>query len=168
MSGTSKFLKRLAQEVRDLLGTHADRTDNPHGVSKTQVGLSNVQNLPLADDAAVLAGANSSYLTPSSGRKLIAAEFKRVVKEEVTLATGATKAYNLASILATNAALYDIAYSDVFVKVKDPDSTSPTYGYFISAEAIALIGLKDTGEVLIKNLYESTLTFQVNIAVPRK
>lgn len=168
MSGTSKFLARLAQEVRGLIGSHEGRTDNPHGTTKAQVGLSNVQNLPLADDAAVLAGLNASYLTPSSGRKLVANEYKRLVKEEITIATNATKTYNVATMLSTNAALYDIPYSEVSVRVKDPDNTSPTYDHFIGAEAIALVGIKSTGEVLIKNLYETTLTFQVSIVVPRK
>lgn len=168
MSGTSKFLARLAQEVRGLIGSHEGRTDNPHSTTKTQVGLSNVQNLPLADDAAVLAGLNASYLTPSSGRKLVANEHKRLVKEEVAIATNATKAYNITTLLAPNAALYDIPYATVQVRVKDPDNTSPTFDHFIGAEAIALVGIKTTGEVLIKNLYETTLTFQVSIVVPRK
>lgn len=168
MSGTSKFLARLAQEVRGLIGSHEGRTDNPHNTTKTQVGLSNVQNLPLADDAAVLAGLNASYLTPSSGRKLVNNEYRRLVKEEITIATNATKAYNIATLLAPNAALYDIPYAVVQVRVKDPDNTSPTFDHFIGAEAIALVGIKTTGEVLIKNLYETTLTFQVTIVVPRK
>lgn len=168
MSGTSKFLTRLAQEVRGLIGSHEGRTDNPHTTTKSQVGLSNVQNLPLADDAAVLAGGNTTYITPATGRKLIANELKRLVKEEVVIASNATKAYNIATLLATNAGLYDLAYADVRVRVKDPDNTSPTYDHFIGAEAIALVGLKATGEVLIKNLYETSLTFQVTIVVPRK
>lgn len=168
MSGTTKFLKRLAQEVRALIGSHEGRTDNPHGVTKNQVGLSNVQNLPIADDAAVWAGMNASYLTPSSGRKLIQNEYKRVVKETVVIASNGTKTYNIATALATNANFYDIQYSTIDVKVKDPDASSPTFDYFIGAEAIALVGVKSTGEVLIKNLYETSLTFQINIAAPRK
>lgn len=168
MSGTSKFLKRLAQEVRGLVGGHEDRVDNPHAVTKAQVGLSSVQNLPLADDAAVWGGLNTTYITPSSGRMLIQNEFNRAVKETVVIASNATKTYNIATVLATNANAYDISYSAIDVKVRDPDSSSVTYEHFIGAEAIALVGIKSTGEVVIKNLYETSLTFQINIAVPRK
>lgn len=37
-------------EVAALIAPHVDRTDNPHGVTKTQVGLSNVGNFTISDD----------------------------------------------------------------------------------------------------------------------
>ena len=44
---------------------HASRTDNPHGVTKAQVGLGNVQNYGIASQAQAEAGTdNASYMTP--------------------------------------------------------------------------------------------------------
>ncbi len=168
MSGTAKFLSRFADEIKGLLGEHELDKNNPHNTNKAQVGLSNVQNYPLADDAAVLAGGNTSYLTPSSGRKLIGNEYKRLVAEEITLATNATKTYNVATLLGGNASLYELVQTEVKVTVKDPDNTSPTFGYHIGSEGVALVGIKDTGEVLIKNLYDSSLVFYVTIVAVRK
>lgn len=49
----------------NLVNTHASRNDNPHGVTKTQVGLSNVQNYPIATTAEAQAGVlNDKYMTP--------------------------------------------------------------------------------------------------------
>lgn len=47
------------------LNTHAARTDNPHGTTKAQVGLSNVPNYGVADyNTAVNGAANDSFMTP--------------------------------------------------------------------------------------------------------
>ena len=44
---------------------HASRTDNPHGVTKAQVGLGNVPNYPAASQAQAEAGAdNATLMTP--------------------------------------------------------------------------------------------------------
>lgn len=42
-NGTTEINKKLA-EVKSDLGSHKSNTDNPHGVTKTQVGLGNVTN----------------------------------------------------------------------------------------------------------------------------
>lgn len=60
----------LFQEV----STHVGRTDNPHSVTKAQVGLSNVQNYGLATLAEAQAGlVNTSYMTPLRTADAIAA-----------------------------------------------------------------------------------------------
>lgn len=47
------------------LAAHTGRTDNPHAVTKAQVGLGNVQNFAVATDVAARAGQeNTSYMTP--------------------------------------------------------------------------------------------------------
>jgi len=51
--------------VNPLLETHTLRNDNPHGVTKTQVGLGNVQNYGVATTEQAVAGtSNTLYLTP--------------------------------------------------------------------------------------------------------
>lgn len=95
-------------------------------------------------------------------------ERKNVVKETITLASGASKSYNLATLLGSAASAYDFARTEVRVRVKDTDATSATNGFFIGAEAVAVTGTKTTGEVKIVNLYEASAEFQVTIDVPRQ
>ena len=57
------------QTIEAVLGfaarAHMVNTNNPHGVTKTQVGLSNVLNYPLATQAQAEAGTtNTQYMTP--------------------------------------------------------------------------------------------------------
>lgn len=95
-------------------------------------------------------------------------ERKNVVKETITLASGASKSYNLATLLGDAASAYDFARTDVQVRVKDTEAASATNGFFIGAEAVMVSGTKTTGEVKIVNLYEASAEFQVAIDVPRK
>lgn len=53
------------QEVQDNLDAFVLRTDNPHGVTKAQIGLGNVENYAPADNTQGMDSANStSYITP--------------------------------------------------------------------------------------------------------
>ena len=55
----------VAEFVTSELDGHATRFDNPHAVSKAQVGLAEVQNFPIASSADVQAAAsNNHYMTP--------------------------------------------------------------------------------------------------------
>jgi hypothetical protein len=47
------------------INTHSGRTDNPHGVTKAQVGLSNVPNFAVADYSTAVTGSNNgTFMTP--------------------------------------------------------------------------------------------------------
>jgi hypothetical protein len=79
-AATNRFMTpvRTAQAIAVLVtakvDAHIARTDNPHSVTKTQVGLSNVQNYPIADTVAARAGvANDLYMTPAMTREAITA-----------------------------------------------------------------------------------------------
>jgi len=51
---------------------HIARTDNPHAVTKAQVGLGNVQNYGIASQAQAEAGsANNVYMTPLSTKQYV-------------------------------------------------------------------------------------------------
>lgn len=64
----------VAEFVTSELDGHATRTDNPHNVTKAQVGLSNVQNYPIATAAEAEAGvSNTTYMTPGRTADAIAA-----------------------------------------------------------------------------------------------
>lgn len=60
--------------AQSKVNAHASRTDNPHGVTKAQVGLGNVQNYGIATQAQAEAGtANNVYMTPLRVAQAIAA-----------------------------------------------------------------------------------------------
>lgn len=55
----------ITYQVGNTLTTHINRTDNPHSVSKTQVGLGNVDNFATASQADAQAGTrNDLFMTP--------------------------------------------------------------------------------------------------------
>ena len=77
-AATNRFMTpvRTSQAITALVGNKVDahiaRTDNPHGVNKTQVGLGNVGNYAVADAVAARAGvANDLYMTPAMTREAI-------------------------------------------------------------------------------------------------
>jgi hypothetical protein len=58
-------LQSSVNNVSSSLDAHASNTSNPHGVTKAQVGLGNVQNYGIATQAQAEAGtANNVYMTP--------------------------------------------------------------------------------------------------------
>ncbi|MCT7451882.1 hypothetical protein N5V60_23390 [Escherichia coli] len=59
-----KDMQAADKDLTDLHYAHANRTDNPHEVTKAQVGLGNVQNYPTANKAEAEAGtAPDRYMT---------------------------------------------------------------------------------------------------------
>ena len=83
MAGTANNLfmtpLRVAQAITSQAGAavsdHIDNTSNPHQVTKAQVGLGNVQNYPIASQAAAQAGtANNLYMTPLRVAEAITAQ----------------------------------------------------------------------------------------------
>lgn len=57
------------------LNTHIANQSNPHGTTKAQVGLGNVQDLPLATSAdAIAGGINTKYMTPLTVAQAIEAQ----------------------------------------------------------------------------------------------
>ncbi len=62
----------LDTNIIPLLSGHADRTNNPHNVTKVQVGLGNVENLPLASESEAIAGSrNDRYMTPLTTYQMV-------------------------------------------------------------------------------------------------
>lgn len=58
--------------VGNNLTSHVNNTNNPHNVTKAQVGLGLVQNYAVADNAQAAAGAaNDLYMTPATSKYLI-------------------------------------------------------------------------------------------------
>lgn len=74
----SGFAKTEDVASKVELNDHMDDDSNPHAVTKSQVGLSSVENYAIATDADAIAGlANTSYMTP---KKTALAVEKQVFK----------------------------------------------------------------------------------------
>lgn len=63
---TPAGVKAATDVVNTTLTTHVNNTSNPHGTTKAQVGLENVENFSLATNAEAQAGVvTNKYMTPS-------------------------------------------------------------------------------------------------------
>lgn len=61
-----------AEQAQGDISAHVARTDNPHGVTKNQVGLGSVQNYPVASQSEAEAGtASNRYMTPQRTKQAI-------------------------------------------------------------------------------------------------
>lgn len=93
---------------------------------------------------------------------------KQLVSETATVAVGASKAYNLATLLGAEAALYNLVGAVVTVRVKDTAVDSPSTGQYISAEATVTVGISDEGVVTLYNRHNVVVDLYVKIDVVRK
>lgn len=93
---------------------------------------------------------------------------KEVVNEETTINAGATKEYDLQTLLGANYAKYDMTEVHRKVTVKDPVAGSPTVNMFIGAEGVATVALRLDRYLRITNNYETNLVFRVTLSVPQK
>ena len=76
------------QDLRDTIDLHIDDKENPHGVTKSQVGLGNLLNYAVATMAQAEEGtSNAAYMTPLRTMQSIAAWFERNVGGIVTIGT---------------------------------------------------------------------------------
>lgn len=93
---------------------------------------------------------------------------KPIVNVEVGFAAGQVRNYDIADLVGADAADYDLGSCDIQVLVLDTDSASGTNGYFINAEGIIRVGIKNTGEVSIQNFHTAAITARVRIGHPAR
>ena len=68
------------REVEESLSSHTNNTDNPHNVTKSQVGLGNVQNYGVALESQAKVGvAHNAYMTPLRTKQAIDANLEGAV-----------------------------------------------------------------------------------------
>lgn len=92
-----------------------------------------------------------------------------IKQEAFTLTNDTNKAYNVVDLLTpAQVANFDLATIQVELFVVDAEVDSPTNGYYIDAVNAAHVGFKTTGEVLVRNVYGSTLDFLIRIRVSKK
>ena len=73
-------IKDELREVEESLNSHTNNTNNPHNVTKSQVGLGNVQNYGIALESQAKVGvANNVYMTPLRTKQAIDANLEGAV-----------------------------------------------------------------------------------------
>ena len=73
-------IKDELREVEESLNSHTNNTNNPHSVTKSQVGLGNVQNYGIALESQAKVGvANNVYMTPLRTKQAIDANLEGAV-----------------------------------------------------------------------------------------
>lgn len=90
-----------------------------------------------------------------------------VVHEKFTLASSATKTYNLASLFGS-ASEWELLTCRISVLVHDSESGSPTVNKYVNAESIISIGNNDAGEVTLYNHHTGTVSLAVTIEPPTR
>lgn len=87
------------------------------------------------------------------------------VSELITLATGATKQYDLQTLLGPTYASFDMKGADIVVLYKDTNPASPLYNGYANAEALVVYGLKDTRYVIVANQSGAPIDLSVKVLV---
>lgn len=91
-SVTDAKLSDAPENIKARFSAHASRTDNPHGVTKSQVGLGSVQNYGVASQAQAQAGsANNVYMTPLRTKNYVDTRLLNNIKFRMN---GGTLEYN--------------------------------------------------------------------------
>lgn len=90
------------------------------------------------------------------------------VNEYVTLAAGATKEYDIQTMLGAFVANYDIKTADVVLRAKDTNSASPMFDVYANAEGIATYGIRDERYVVIANQSAASAQLYVKVTVKPK
>lgn len=112
-------------------------------------------------------------LKDSSGAVLITKQTLKkenyiLLQETFTLGSNTSKTYNVATLLGTDASKYNLATIEAEVYCKDTEVGSVTNGYYVRADAVFAVGFKITGEVLVRNLYTTSLECLVRLRVTKK
>jgi hypothetical protein len=91
-----------------------------------------------------------------------------IVHEQITLAAGANKDYNLATLIGATSGTYDMRSVLISAKILDTDSGSPTYNFYINSEPLITTAVNAAGLVRLNNSHNTSLTVFVTISKPSK
>ena len=69
----------LLESIQNSFNAFVARRDNPHGVTKAQVGLGSVENYGIASSADAAAGVADKYMTPALTKEVVAAAISALV-----------------------------------------------------------------------------------------
>lgn len=107
-------------------------------------------------------------VSEATAKGMVKNEFRFMVLDQVSMAAGATRTYNVATLLAAEASLYDLKTIDLDIRVTDTEVGSTTNGYFVNGDAVIASGFKVTGEVTVTNTFDSALTVLIRVRVNKK
>lgn len=107
-------------------------------------------------------------MSEATAKSLIKNEFRFMAIDQVSMAAGATRTYNVATLLAAEASLYDLKTIVLDIRVIDTEVGSDTNGYFVNGDAVIASGFKATGEVTVKNTFDAALTVLIRVRVNKK
>lgn len=115
------------------LSDHVDNKENPHGVTKSQVGLGDVSNYSVATEDEAKAGtADNKYMTPAKVKALIDMLMTVEESEDFTLLNGALKNGTLSAYKQFRLATIIVEVKNVQNEttcVKVPAGYEPISGY---------------------------------------
>jgi hypothetical protein len=86
----------------------------------------------------------------------------------VDLTAGQVRDWDLVTLLGADAAKYDMDKNEVQIFVLDTDPASPTFEFYIDANAVATLGMKEDGTIRIINQHTDTLKFWIRFIVHLK
>lgn len=111
---------------------------------------------------------NAILVSETTAKSMVKNEFRFMVIDQVSMAAGATRTYNVATLLAAEAGLYDLKTIDLDIHVIDTEVGSATNGYLVNGDAVIASGFKVTGEVTVTNTFDSALTVLIRVRVNKK
>lgn len=91
-----------------------------------------------------------------------------VVNEYITLASDGLKQYDLQALLGATFSKFDIKATDIQVKSKDKNGSSPMFNSYANTEAWVSYGIKDERYVIVANQSDVSLDLYVKISVNSK
>ena len=136
---TTSVLNENAYEPRNTnIQTHIARTDNPHGVTKSQLGLGNVTNFDTTNATNITSGTLSSSRFPLTG--VAAGTYKSVTVDTTGRITAGTNPTTIAGFGITDAYTKSQMDTSLALKVDDTEIASVNLlraDKYLSAQNIA-------------------------------
>lgn len=91
-----------------------------------------------------------------------------VVNEYITLTPDGVKQYDLSAILGADFSKFDIKATDIQIKSKDKNGSSPMYNTYANTEAWASYGIRDERHVVVANQSDVSLDLYIKVSVNSK
>lgn len=88
-----------------------------------------------------------------------------VVSEQVTLASGATKQYDMQTLLGAKYTTFDLMSAEITVFAKDTNPASPLYNGYANAQALVVYGVKDGRYAIVANQSGASIDLVVKVVV---
>lgn len=172
LDGVSNLLYMTPLRTKEAVDQHGMRVDNPHEVTKAQVGLGNVDNYPIATTQQAIDGVNNAtYMTPLRTTEALVAytdvhNGRKIVSTTATLAADGELSYDLGTLIGASVTDFDVLATEVRVRFLDTTVGNRTEGMYVDAEAVVTTAL-DGNVVRVMNFESAELTVHVHIVVPK-